>query len=317
MILLAAPAVAQQAEDKPVRPTHAPDPHTIDQADDEPATNPSASRPPAAGRPFELTLRGTYFTPADGDRMNVGLSRAAVRAGTRFPLNAQLLLALGVEWEHSFYNFDGLENALPGATDGEIDGLDSYSTSVGLNYLASKQWSYFGLASASISGDSGADIGDALRFGGLGGVRYAFSPRLAARLGIGAFTQLEDNVIVLPVIGIEWKPDTKWDINLGLPETGVAYHATRSLDLFLRGALEFKDYRLSGDGLLDDAVFRDHGIGFAVGTTWAPAESISFEVGLGATFDRSISIDNRNGDELIDEDLKPSAFGSLAVKFRF
>ena len=121
--------------------------------------------------------------------------------------------------------------------------------------------------------------GSALRYGGLGGARYAFTDRgldVAARPGVsvGAFTPLEDDPIVLPVIGVEWKPSGRWDVNLGIPETGIKCHATDELDFFLRGAFEFNDYRLSGDGALDGALFRDDGIGFALGTTRRPSASV-------------------------------------------
>ena len=146
--------------------------------------------------------------------------------------------------------------------------------------------------------------------------RYAFTDRLAGRLGVGAFTKLEDDPIVLPVIGVEWKPSDRWDVNVGIPETGMKYHATDEVDFFLRGAFEFNDYRLSGDGVLDGTVFRDDGIGFAVGATWRPRVAVELDVGVGATFNRSVTVDDRQGDVLFDEDLGAGAFGSVAVKVR-
>ena len=263
---------------------------------------------------FDLTARSTFFADQEGDGFGVGLFQTELSASTRLPVAKRAFVSLGGGWKRSDYDLDGLGDTLPGA-DG-VDPLDTYSASLGLFVLQSERWSYFGTLAASVSGDGGADFDEALRIGGFGGVRYARSDRLSFSAGVGAFSQIEDDPIVIPVVGVEWQPTERWQVNIGVPETGVTFEPVERLKLFVRAEADFDDFRLSGDGPLDGAVLRDDGLGVAAGVEWRPTRRIELRAGVGSTFFRELTIDDADGDELLQADLGTGLFGTASLTVR-
>ncbi len=263
---------------------------------------------------FDLTARSTLFADQEGDGLDVGLFQTELSTSARLPVASRAFVSLGGGWKRSDYDLDGLDEALPDADD--VDPLDTYSASLGLFVLQSEQWSYFGTLAASVSGDGGADFGDALRGGGFAGARYARSERLSFSAGVGAFSQIEDDPIVIPVVGVEWQPTERWQVNIGVPETGVTFEPVERLNLFVRTEVDLDDFRLSGDGPLDGAVLRDDGLGVAAGIEWRPTRRIELRAGVGSTFFRELTIDDADGDELLEADLGTGLFGSASLTVR-
>ncbi|MEM9702408.1 MAG: hypothetical protein AAF907_08195, partial [Planctomycetota bacterium] len=106
--------------------------------------------------------------------------------------------------------------------------------------------------------------------GGFAGARYQFSDDLAVTLGAAVLSQIEDDVLPIPLLGIEWQ------INDQLRLDALGTEATLSYDIFSDAdygtlsttatvAYDFRSYRLSGDnsvapdGVLDDDAVRLQG----------------------------------------------------------
>jgi hypothetical protein len=123
--------------------------------------------------------------------------------------------------------------------------------------------------------------------------------------------------MVLPIIQLDWNPNPEWRVRIGIPETRVDYRAWDDVTLFLGAHFDFKDYRVDGDDVLEDAVVRDSIIGLELGAVFALGETTDLEIAGGATLNREITVDDEDGDELLEEELENGAFLTATLTFRF
>jgi hypothetical protein len=277
---------------------------------------PALARDRRNGAGFELGLEGTYYGSADGGPLEVSTTRLGVDLSARVPLAEAWFLLPGIGFERSIYEFDGLSDALPGAGSGP-EGLSKLSASLGVRHASSRDLGYFGVLTASVAGESGADLGDALTFGAAGGVRWSPTEEVSLQIGAGVFSRLEDDVLAIPALGFRWTPSPDWTVNVGFPRTRVEYRAAEEIRLFLGGEFDFQDFRLDGDGPLEDGVLRDDAIGMSLGIGWDPSPTATLEISGGATVYRELTFDDASGDELLEERLDSTPILKVSLTFRF
>jgi len=266
---------------------------------------------------LEFFLDSVWFSKTDGGDLDVSTSRIGAGVEAEYALSAKLSLTGTFGVERSFYDIDGLSQTVPGVITDDIDVLDEYSFSVGARYVASRDLAYFARGSLSYAFEGGANLPDAIKSGLILGARYRHSREVGLRFGLAAFTRIEENALIFPVLGLDWQPDEDWTVRVGFPETRVERHLNDSISLYLGGRFDFRDYRLDRLGTWDDAVFREDMISLEVGSAWQISERGELRLGVGLPVYREVSFDDSSGHELADENLDISPYLSLSLKVGF
>lgn len=263
-----------------------------------------------------LSIDTSYFAETSGDEFDVELFQYSAGVSVLLPLSEELIFSLGGEYRRSQYDFDNLASELPTASDGDIGGLDRYTLSIVAILPRSERTTLLALGNLSAAGDASADFGESLTFVVGGGVQYALSEQFSVTGGAVVFSRLEDDPKVLPAVGVQWTPNDRWSVSVGIPETAITYAATQDVTIFLTGDADLGDSRLSGDGVLDGAVLRDEGVGLLLGVDWRANAKTSFRLGVGSILGREIEVLDDDGDELFDENLDASVYATAGIELR-
>ncbi len=272
----------------------------------------------SAGWRFEIGAGFAHAFEADIDAAgSVGVSRAGLEFSFDAPLSDRARIAFEVNSEASFYDFDGATTLLPGTAD---PWDDLYSVSLGpvVRVGVDENWSWFVGADVRFSGESETDVGEAVTFGGLAGARYAFSKTFALTFGAFGTSRLEDDPLVLPLIGVEWQITDK--VRLATRGTGLSITATltESLEFSILGAWNSRDYRLEDGRLINsEGVVRDTRVPVGVELAWTPDPAVRIALEAGVVAWQEFETFDRNGNDIADDNTDPTAYVGVAAVFRF
>ncbi len=276
----------------------------------------------AAGAPgtfnFSARPRGEYIFSADLKDLGgqVSVARAGLDLDMSYQLNDSLGLSLGIEPEVSWYNFSGSSQLIAGQ-DEPFNDLYRVDITPAFRYGLDEQWTIIGGGLVEFAGEAEADVGESATFGGFIGARYSFSDRFATTFGLLGKSRLEDDAIVLPLIGIEWGITDK----LLLSSRGTGLRLDNRINdawsVWLSGAYESREYRLEDGGLLPEGVVRDRRVPIKVGVDWRPCPSVvlGFEGGVMAW--QEFKIDDRNGEDVSEDNTKAAPFIGLNMTIVF
>jgi hypothetical protein len=194
-----------------------------------------------------------------------------------------------------------------------------------INYTVNEQWSISGGGIAAISAESGASSSDAWTGGGFIGGGYHASNSLVVQLGVSVTSQLEDDVLVLPIFVVKWQIDERWQLRAGGLDTGVSdafgvgttYKLNEQWSLSARMAYHRKRFRLDDSGFAPDGVGQDQRVNGTVLATWRPRQHLELSVLGGLAFAGELRVEDENGDRLFKEDYDPAPFVGARLAWRF
>lgn len=284
----------------------------VNQREQEPSARP-------ASRELTIKLRGegelglkTDFKSGEGD---VQVSRVRADLGIGIPVGERSTIDISFDNEWSFYDF-----SKPNAFNGQEPWDDVWER--GLRVMFSTQetdrlaW-YVG-ADVTASGEYGADFGDSLTFGGIGGVRYAFSDSFTAGIGIFVRSRLEDDALFIPGIAFLWNISPEWSLS---SQNGrairLAYKASEELSLFLEGGYESREFRLDDEGIAPDGIGKDRRVPVALGAQYRFTPAISLTGKAGAHVWQRYRLDDEEGTKIAEFEADPSAFFALELRVAF
>jgi opacity protein-like surface antigen len=287
-----------------------------------PAPAPAPEPKPDNGLRVTITPRAEHTFEADLD--NADASASVTRAGAEFfflyPLNPRVQLTLSVDGDYSWYSFDGNDPAVFAGRsfDDLLDDAVKLDILPGLRYGLDEKWTLIGGAIVEFAGAPDVDVGDAATFGGFGGARYAFTDRFALTLGAGVKSRLEDNVQVLPFIGLEWKISERFRLASKGPGINLAAAVSDTVAVTAGVAYDSRDYRLEDDNaFFPEGVARDTRVPIRVGVEWAPSKQFSIEAYTGAVVWQEYEFLDRDGQEQIEDntDIAPFIGVNCSIKF--
>jgi hypothetical protein len=283
------------------------------------ATRPTRTEP-LEQRSFSLSFRPRAEHTFDADLRDsngsVAVSRAGATLGLAVPLGERTRLLINTDAEFSRYDFSDASDLLPSGRD-PLDDAWMVRLSPGVVVGLDETWSITGGAIVEIAAESGADVSDAITYGGFFGARYRWSPTLTTTFGAIAKSRLEDDVIVVPLLGVEWQiTDRVVLLNEGL---GLKLRADLSeqwrAGVFAR--FELRDYRLADDGALPDGVLRDQRVPLGLSIEWRPSPSVQVELSGGAVVYQKYTFDDSNGNKVESDRTRPAPFIGLTATFAF
>ncbi|MFU8828599.1 MAG: hypothetical protein ACNA8P_04095 [Phycisphaerales bacterium] len=296
------------------------------QAADE-ATPPEQVRelPPAETRPttfYGVDLFGQYLSRSDVDDTSGGVS--VVRAGADFSMrhavSSKFQLLGHLRHEISDYDFNRPGGLFPGAVDTQdpFDEVHETRASLGFLYALDEQWSLFGTGVLRAGFEGGARFEDSLTGGGFGGFGYAFTEEFSMQFGLGVLTRLEDDPLVIPIVGFRWQiTDTLRAESEGIAGR-LSWAATDDFTLSAFARYSTRDYRLDrSNDFLPGGVLRDDRLVLGAGATWTPSPAVQVSAEVGASVWQRFRFYDEAGNELNDPNTDPQFLIGGRVEFRF
>jgi hypothetical protein len=235
---------------------------------------------------FRLDLGYEWQGEADLDSGGtLDVQRAAIGLGMTMPLEGVGTLSFDLDYELSSYDFGGNT-----AFAEEWEDVHQFAFAATVDVDLDNDWSIFGGPLIRYAGESGADLGDSLSFGGFAGLRWNPYDELTLGLGIALYEDVEDNVRVVPVIELDWQFTTDLTLRTtptsfidGSTEFELAWRASRDFELSGGAKLNSRRrFRLDDAGTLPDAVGQEEGRWLYVRGTWdlTPNTEVAATVGL-------------------------------------
>ncbi len=276
------------------------------------------ARPPQSIRIGAGALEQFDATLDNGGRY--GVTRAYASAGATLNFSEALELRLPLAFQYSSYRFRG------------YDAFDSppwtevYSVGFAprLTMALSEQWAVTAGPVMELSGERGADFGDAIQWGGVAAVRYAFDREHVLGLGLLVLTQLEDDPLFLPLPLVDWSLGDGWKIsNVRGPEanpfTGLELVKTLDANWEVAGGAGYvtRRFRLSNSGPVPSGVGGDSGVPLFGRLTCRPAPALRVDLIAGVSVLNRITVDDSSGNNITASDADPAPVLGLFGSIRF
>ena len=266
---------------------------------------------------YRITAGFGYRTDADldhgGDFDELRFSIAGVGL-IRF--NDQWTMAPILAYRFSHYDW---------SSSGPWEDIHTLRTTPLIQYALDDHWTVFTGPSIGFSAESGADISDSFIFGAIVGVRYKISPTLTVGGALGIFSQIEDDVTVVPIPIVHWEITERWSLNAGFTEVaaegGIGAEVGYKInDRWSAGAgvqFEKRRFRLSDDGPVPNGVGEDRSVPIYAKVTWQACTNAAVELIGGVQAAGNVRLENQNGHKIGDDDYDPSGLIGLRAVLTF
>ena len=245
------------------------------------------TRPPVI---FLLDGRYELTTRADvgGDPGSVRIARSGMSCNLIFGPEHDVQVSLPVDWEVSNYSFRDANALFPGGV-GRVKSFQQIVFTPNIEVKLNEHWGVFGGGLLFDAGQFNAD--SSTTYGGFGGVIYRPDKMFTLRLGIGARSQLEDNIQILPAFWMEWKLDERTRLTSQGNNIRFEYDFAEAWCVKADMAFEQRAYRLDSDGPGPEAVFRDNSIPVTLRLEFVPHPAARFEAWIGTNVSRELTVD--------------------------
>lgn len=276
----------------------------------------------ATEAPLELTwsvsghAEGMFRTDLDGGG---GVSVWRAGGDTKIGLSPTdgTRLALEFAGEYSHFDFTGPTTLVPGDVEPWED-LQAFRVGATLAGQFNDTWGWVFGGMGRLAYESGADVGSALMGVGYGAIRYRFSDDFAVTLGAGIATRLEDDLRVIPVLGLEWQVNEMVRVETEGLGLRVSAQVSEQWEVALRGGYESREWRLSERrAVLADGVARDDRVLVGGEVAWKPTGSVRIAIQGGMVVWQELEALSMTGVKVGDQEGDPGAFVGVAATIKF
>jgi hypothetical protein len=239
-----------------------------------------------------MLFNGRYdlATRADvgGSPGSVRVQRSALAGNLIFGPEHDVQISFPVDWEVSEYSFRQADALFPGGST-RVRNVQQIVFTPNIEVKINDHWGVFGGGLLFDAGQFTAD--DTTTFGGFAGAIWRPNKQLTIRLGLGARTQLEDDMQVLPAFWMEWKLDERTRVTSQGNNLRFEYDFAEAWCVKADIAYEQRAYRLNDSNPGARAVFRDDQIPLTVRLEFVPHAATRFEAWIGANIYRQFTVD--------------------------
>jgi opacity protein-like surface antigen len=208
--------------------------------------------------------------------------RGYFSARARIALSDDLDLLLGGRYQRDNFSFEGIPSPWTN--------VNTNSFNAGLKYKLTPQWQIFGGGQARWAAEEGASLGDGFEGGGAIGAAYAFSRDLVIGGGVGVRSQIEDDLLIYPIIVLDWKIIDRLSLSTRLTtgwsgQSGVelVYEVQPTIDVGMSLTFDYQRFRLSDDALTPGGVGVTEALPLTVFIAIDVRPNISLTAFVGAT----------------------------------
>lgn len=311
---LAAPASLGQAAPDKQDPSVSPTPA-------EPVPT-KIKEPPTDRISTELSFGGSFTAPSDleDDRGHVAITRAGLDLSLYIPYAPaadKLLFTVGLTNEFSWYTFGGADHGVTAGTDKPVSDVTLLRITPAFRYKVDSDWTLFGGLVGEAAGQNDVELGQTTTGGGFLGAKYKLSDNLSVSLGIAAKTQLEDDALVLPLVGFDWNITDKLDLTLEGASLTLTYEASPTWDLGAQLSYEDRNFRLAKDAPIPYGVLRDQRVTVGLQAQWNPTVWFSLKGEVGVVAWSQLEFDTSSGNPIDTLDVDPTGYAGISATFRF
>lgn len=287
----------------------------------ENAAQPAATQTQGAWR---TSVRGGGVYQFDTDLDEGGsytAARSTVSASTSYGWDRRNSVGLSLGYSYNGYDFsgsEGLGNLAP------WDDIHTLSVGMPMRLGVNDQWTAFMIPSIRSTGESGADFDQTLTGGLLGGASYRVNDRLTVGPGIGIFSQLEDSATVIPILIVDWKISNVLSLNTGGglgatlgPGLVLNYTPNEMWQFGVGGRYEKLRFRLDESGSVSSGVGEDASFPLFVSARYTASPKINISCVGGIELGGELSVEDEDGEELVEESYDPGMFLGLTFNGRF
>jgi hypothetical protein len=289
------------------------------------AEKPSAAKAgPGFGVGWSTFLRGGYIYQFKTDMDSGGsfsADRAFFQGGVSYAAAERKSISLALGYGFDDYDFSG-HTGLAGLS--PWDKIHSYRISAPIRWGFNETWTLFVIPTARVTKESGADTDDALAGGGFAGFSYRVNDRLTIGPGVGVVTQIEDSATVFPVLIIDWKITDTLSLGTGRglgatlgPGLALNWKPMKKWNFTLGGRYERLRFRLDNEGAAPNGVGEDRSFPLFAGATYIFSRKA--QVGLlgGLELGGKLRLEDKYGNEIIEENHDPAGFIGISFNLRF
>jgi len=149
---------------------------------------------------------------------------------------------------------------------------------------------------------------------------FKVNDKLRLGMGVGVFSQIEDDVRIVPLPQILYTIDDYWSIGTVGAGARLNYRWNPELSMGIQAKFDGSSFRIDGDNtLVPDG---------AVTMTWVPvsyyldfkggeSSRVSLFAQVGVVLAGSMEILNSSGVTVVDEDIDPGVFASAGLRIQF
>ncbi|HED53424.1 MAG TPA: hypothetical protein ENJ00_04395 [Phycisphaerales bacterium] len=239
------------------------------------------------------------------------------------PIGDRNQLSLRLDQTSTGYGFDSFTAFGPFSSEPIDFGLDTGLTAI-FSRALENQWTLSAGARVSFAGEIGSDVGDSLIYGAFLGAKYRYSEALSLGFILGVFSQLEDDLVVVPLPVVEWQIDTYWRLDAGFVDSSgrPGVRVTNQLDdqwsIGASATTGFKQFRLEDDNsAAPGGTFSDFTIPLMFVATYKPETNITFTGQVGTMLYREVELQTSGGSRIGNTELKPTLGFGLGAEISF
>ena len=174
------------------------------------------------------------------------------------------------------------------------------------------------------SRESGASWDDAFTGGAFAGVMYVSSSKLAFGAGIGISSQIEDSVLVYPLLFLDWKFSDNMKLTsvagpVGLAFTGIewVWEFADHFEFGVGARYEFRRFRLDDSGFAPGGVGEDTSIPFWGRMSYRFNDKFAVDLYAGIVAGGQFTVDNADGNRLAQDDSELAPTLAIAFRLKF
>ncbi len=246
-----------------------------------------------------------------GQRANSEASSVNLGVDSRISLNDDWFVPVGLQSDNYFL----------GTVAGEPIPNDIHTLHLhtGLGYRLNEQWTFTGLAGPSLYRFNDIHSDD---IGAFGGFLATYRVNPAYTWTFGVMISPNNDVPVLPVVGLRWQINDHYTLEVGMPKTRLTYHVDPQWSLYTGLDLNGTTFR-TGDSLgaklspaqskYDNALATYRDIRLGVGTGYEIGHGLRAEVEVGYSVYRRIDYKDFNDQVKFD----PAPYVRAGLSYRF
>ena len=276
------------------------------------------------GNGWSVTLQGGYLYQFDTDIDDGGsfrVDRIFFEGGPSYSTDAGNSVSLSVGYGRDEYSFSGREG-FAGLKPWED--VNTLRFSLPARWRFDQNWSLFVSPTLRFNAESGADWGDSVTGGIFAGVSYRVNERLSIGPGFGVLGQLEDSTRFIPVLVINWKITDTLSLTTGPtvaatlgPGLALNWEPSSKWSFSLGGRAESLRFRLDEDGQVPDGIGDDRSFPIYCGAVYHFTPRIRAGLIGGVELGGKLTLEDKNGHKVADEDYDPAGFFGLTFSARF
>jgi len=255
-----------------------------------------------------------------GNGAEFRLSILFTRFDVAMPVSRRTLVGLGISYDVHDYEFSG-STSLGGAK--PWNDMRRIGLAFPITSRVAENWVLTAIPSVDSFGESGADLGESVAYGGtVAGLRIVRRDR-SIGLGLGAFDQLED-LFIFPFLAVKWSFTQR--LSLANPfragPTGPAgveliYELGEQWRIAGGGTYRFARFRLSEQGAVPNGIGENTGIPLFARLQKQFGKAVRLDLYGGAVLAGQLRLEDENGNELASDDYDAAPFLALTLSGNF